>query len=74
MGWFRPENRRFLLFRAVGYNAKDFLTLQATTLQIFNALADNAKKVLQKWHFLSAVPDWNRALEEPPGDELIPCR
>jgi hypothetical protein len=22
MGWFRPENRQFVLFSAVGYNAK----------------------------------------------------
>jgi hypothetical protein len=27
MGWFMPENRQFVLFSAVGYNAKDFLTL-----------------------------------------------
>ena len=27
LGWFRPENRQFVLFSAVGYNAKDFLTL-----------------------------------------------
>jgi hypothetical protein len=27
LGWFRPENCQFVLFRAVGYNAKDFLTL-----------------------------------------------
>jgi hypothetical protein len=26
MGWFRPENCQFVLFSAVGYNAKDFLT------------------------------------------------
>ncbi len=25
--WFRPENRQFLFFSAVGYNPKDFLTL-----------------------------------------------
>jgi hypothetical protein len=27
LGWFRPENGQFVLFSAVGYNAKDFLTL-----------------------------------------------
>jgi hypothetical protein len=27
LGCFRPENCHFVLFRAVGYNAKDFLTL-----------------------------------------------
>ena len=27
MGWFMPENRQFVLFSAVGYKAKDFLTL-----------------------------------------------
>jgi|LakMenE01Jun11ns_1017448.scaffolds.fasta_scaffold9813272_1 hypothetical protein len=27
MGWFMPENRQFVLFSTVGYNAKDFLTL-----------------------------------------------
>ncbi len=27
VGWFMPENRQFVLFSAVGYNAKDFLTL-----------------------------------------------
>ncbi len=26
-GWFRPENRNFVLFSAVGYSAEDFLTL-----------------------------------------------
>ncbi len=26
-GWFMPENGQFVLFSAVGYNAKDFLTL-----------------------------------------------
>jgi hypothetical protein len=29
MGWFMPENRHFMLFSAVGYNAKEFLTLSA---------------------------------------------
>jgi hypothetical protein len=27
LGWFRPENRQFVLFSAVGYYAKDFLML-----------------------------------------------
>jgi hypothetical protein len=27
LGWFRPENLQFVHFSAVGYNAKDFLTL-----------------------------------------------
>jgi hypothetical protein len=27
MGWFRPKNRYFVLLSAVGYSAKDFLTL-----------------------------------------------
>ncbi len=27
LGWFRPENRHFVLLSAVGYSAKDFLTL-----------------------------------------------
>ncbi len=27
LGWFRPENFQFILFNAVSYNAKDFLTL-----------------------------------------------
>jgi hypothetical protein len=27
MGWFMAENRQFVLFSAVGYNPKDFLTL-----------------------------------------------
>jgi hypothetical protein len=27
MGWFRPENRQFVLFSAVAYKTKDFLTL-----------------------------------------------
>jgi hypothetical protein len=27
LGWFRPENRQFVLFSAEGYNAKDLLTL-----------------------------------------------
>jgi hypothetical protein len=25
-GWFRPENCQFVVFSAVGYNAKDFLS------------------------------------------------
>ncbi len=40
----RPENRQFVLFSAVGYNAKDFLMLQGSVLKIFNAVADDAKK------------------------------
>jgi hypothetical protein len=24
LGWFRPENHQFILFRAVGYKDKDF--------------------------------------------------
>jgi hypothetical protein len=24
MGWFMPENRQFVLFSALGYNAKDY--------------------------------------------------
>jgi hypothetical protein len=27
MGWFMPENCQFVLFSAVGFNPKDFLTL-----------------------------------------------
>ena len=27
LGWFRPENRHFVLFSAVGYSAKDLLML-----------------------------------------------
>jgi hypothetical protein len=27
LGWFRPENRQFVLSSTVEYNAKDFLTL-----------------------------------------------
>ncbi len=27
MGWFRPENRQFVLFSTVGYITKDFLML-----------------------------------------------
>jgi hypothetical protein len=27
LGWFRPENRQFILFSVDGYNAKDFLTM-----------------------------------------------
>jgi hypothetical protein len=27
LGWFRPENCHFVLFSALGHNAKDFLTL-----------------------------------------------
>ncbi len=41
-----PENRKFVRFSAVGYNAKDFLTLQTTTL--INSVADNAKLYISK--------------------------
>jgi hypothetical protein len=27
LGWFRPKNCNFVVFSAVGYSAKDFLTL-----------------------------------------------
>jgi hypothetical protein len=42
LGWFRHENRHFILLSAVGDNAKDFFTLSPTSLQILNAVADNA--------------------------------
>ena len=34
-GWFRHENRHFILLSAVGDNAKDFLMLSPTSLQNF---------------------------------------
>jgi hypothetical protein len=41
MGWFRPENRQFVLFSAVGYSVKkDF-----QKLHFFSAVGYNAKKL-----------------------------